>query len=556
MTKKNAKTKVFGGLRGYLAKAFMTASLAVATVATPSVAQEIQNNPFEFAQSESDMIVMTDGDDGNNNVFNLQFQNQSQLDLRESPTEHSQRILDLQTLFNNAVQDRTIVFIDRDWFQINFSNNSNDAYTNARILSEYIEERTGKEIDPAILAPFVRYVATGAGVTFPMGEVPTLDGDTINLNIVIGHWDDKDAETSMREFMNLHSAIVGPLANEDLKLEMDLDVLKRFIDYHESGHAMDDWYVRQSSEALSPNDYLYMRHKAEVFAEVFSLYMMAREGNVDHVEALVNMRIIAGVTGGPLSVQSRSPADPSAYGAYTYMLHEGIRGAFDEISQMDPQDLANMSLQEIQQRAHAITERCSFDDEISMKTFTYLFRNNYDLTELENTRHSSAEAQQMYDRAVEIRESFGDALDAMFDLSRHNLTADNVLDNLPLTMPAQSAFPQGPNRQVIMSALGRLLQEAGGQSSVTVDSMIEAVSERKDELRRILEDGTDEAAMRSAREELSLMPHIVFNAVSQAKSLEDARGHNATPSAPSNDNDGGQDEGIHYANILPKYRMK
>ena len=145
MTKKNAKTKVFGGLRGYLAKAFMTASLAVATVATPSIAQELQNNPFEFAQSESDMIVMTDGDDGNNNVFHLQFQNQSQLDLRESPTEHSQRILDLQTLFNNAVHDRTIVFIDRDWFQINFSNNSNDAYTNARILSEYIEERTGKE---------------------------------------------------------------------------------------------------------------------------------------------------------------------------------------------------------------------------------------------------------------------------------------------------------------------------------------------------------------------------------------------------------------------------
>lgn len=545
MTKKNAKTKVFGGLKGYLAKAFLAASMAVATVSAPAHTYENSDGLFGFAETHEDIMGGADGHDGSDNIFNLQMQSSGPLDLRESTTIHSERVMDLQELFNNAVHDRTLVFIDRDWFQINFSNNSNDAYTNARIFSEYIEERTGKEIDPAILAPFVRYLATGAGVTFPMGEVPTMDGDTINLNIVIGHWDDKDAETSMREFMNLHGSIVGPLANDDLQLEMSLEDLKKFIDYHESGHAMDDWYVHQASEALTPNDYLFLRHKAEVFAEVFSLYMMAREGNIDHVEALKNMRIIAGATGGPLSVQGRSPADPSAYGAYSYMLHRAIQGAFDRISQMDPSDLQNLSVQEIQQLSHQITEQYAFDDEISMQAITYLFRNNYDLTELEANRHQSAEQQQIYDRALEIKQEFGEAFDAMFDLSNHRLTADNVMDNLPLMIPQQSGWPQGPDRQAIVSALNELIQEAGGPANITVDSMIEAISERKDELRTILEDGTNDAQMAAARSELSLMPHIVYNAITQARSMEQARGQNVSPhtqAEPSNDNEDSGDE--------------
>ncbi len=436
------------------------------------------------------------------------------LTIKPSDTSFSRRIEALQQRFGNMMPDVKLVAVDKDWFQQNAILNGGRAHqqtpsddekaTMRRLISEYVRSRAQISFNPASFQGLEQDVlrSEGMAVKFQYGdsrdEAKTSEK---NICLLFPHFADKSRDQYYSTLISRNSSINGALADVPLRDPADLEYMKRFVDYHEIGHCYDRWYIKDVSMANGPQAFLENRHKAEVFGEVFANLMLARDGYTDFSEKQADLRLAIAAFEGPITARFRDPTDIRMFMTYAYLLHEGSRNAGREIERLGTERLQTMSMDEILNLAHDITERSVFDVGHVPVAVAYMMGNRYDLSGLEEQRAASPQAERMYQTMIRLRYDMEQAVRRVFNFGSRVE---------PVLRPASFDFSNPSFPRMSVSAqearareLGHELRQSLGWNP-SADNLARAFQQKKEALRQVLETG-DAQAQDDAARDLGLM---------------------------------------------------
>ncbi len=436
------------------------------------------------------------------------------LTIKPSETSFSRRIEALQQRFGNMMPDVKLVAVDKDWFQQNailngtrahqYAPNDDEKSTIRRLASEYVRARTQISFNPVVFEGLERDVlrTEGMAIKFQYGATrEEAKSSEKNICLLFPHYADKSRDQYYGDLINRNASINGPLANTPLREPADIEYMKRFVDYHEIGHCYDRWYIKNVSMENGPQAFLESRHKAEVFGEVFANLMLARDGYQNFSQKQADLRLAIAAFGGPLSARVNDPGDVKFYMTYAYLLHEGSRNAGREIERLGTVALQALSMDEILDLAHDITERSTFDAGYVPVAVAYMMANRYDLSGWESQRAASPQAEQIYQTMIKLRYEMEQAVRRVFDFG------DRVE---PVLRPASFDFSNPSFPRAGASALeararelGRELRQGLGWSP-SANNLARAFQQKKDALRRVLETGSAQAQDDASRD-LGLM---------------------------------------------------
>jgi hypothetical protein len=324
------------------------------------------------------------------------------------------------------------------------------------------------------------------------------------------------AEDQARAMLALHPLIHGQeIGTARLRAPMPLDVMNRMTDYHEIGHCMDKWYIGAANRADKAADafaYDLLHHEAETYADVFALMMMARDGYADIValaEWRANMRLAALALTGPIRTQVTSASDPGHEGGYIYAIHGAIRAAAARIGEIGPQRLREMSLDQIRDLCHDITERSALKDPAQEEAITYMLAHDFNLAVWDRLRAYLPHIEERYRIAVHFKAEMNAALRAVLEL-----------DDMPQGADIVAAIPFNPRGLYLLPGVSDALARQNTQemterlAGAATDraGLFRAFTTLKDELRAKLATGSA-AEQKDAARRLEAMPAALILAL-------------------------------------------
>lgn len=435
------------------------------------------------------------------------------LNIKPSATQLSRRIESLQQRFGNILPDVRLVVMDKDWFQQNSILNGGRAYQYApdpaqsatirRMISEYVRARGNLAFDPASFEGLERDVLRTEGMAIKFGYGDTRDGAQTsgkNICLLFPHFADQSRDQYYDTLIGRSPSVNGNIANAPLRDPMDYEYMKRFVDYHEIGHCFDRWYIKNIN-MNNPQSFLENRHKAEVFGEVFANLMLARDGYTQFSQKQADLRLAIAAFNGPASAAANGIDNLSFYMTYAYLLHEGSRNAGREIERLGAERLQALSMDEVLNLAHDITERSTFDINEMAPALAFMMATRYDAAELESLRQSGPEAQRGYDVIARLKADMEGAVRRVFDFG--NRTE-------PVLQPSSFNFSNPPGPRLGASVLEARARELGQEMRNSLGwmpsetNLIRVYQQKKDALRQVLETGNAQAQF-EARRDLSLM---------------------------------------------------
>lgn len=414
----------------------------------------------------------------------------------KSDTEHSEQLRSIQDKFNRAVQDRRIILIDRDWLQINSAVNDigQDQELRNRYLTEYLLTRGSLHMvgdyfkgmtDRDLLSPHSQLFA-----------VPIPNQDPMQVCLVFGGRGELDGQTAVEDFIDVSRVLHGDeLADADIQMYPDAEQFKEFVTYHEIGHCMDDYFLANMGQAQTLGDYLALYHRAETFADVFGVLMMARdEGVTDIAEIIANKRLANMALSGPFQTAWSNPNSITHYASYIYATHDSVRAAQDYLDQNGVAGLQNMSYQDIAKLAQDITAKNALDDK-EVDALLYLFAMEFDTGLWDRMRGQVKFVDERYQQALELKAKMEAALRNIFDLS-HIPAGQSVLDGIPFNADPAAVFKEAqaeqPDANILEARALALSQELLLKTghNPTIERLIDVFSELKDEWRETLSNGS------------------------------------------------------------------
>jgi len=442
------------------------------------------------------------------------------LTIKPSETKLSQRLEALQARFGNMMPDVKLIVIDKDWFQQNNILNGTRSYqypleagqseTVRRLISEYVADRGNLLFNPDSFKGVEGDVShtEGMALKFQYGADPqAAERGGKNVCLLFPHFSDIDRDGYYQALLNRNESIHGDIARAPVRNPADYEYMKRFVDYHEIGHCFDRWYIKAIDSDAGPEVFLENRHKAEVYGEVFANLMLARDGYTDFSEKQADLRLAIAALSGPISARMNDPNSVSFYMTYAYLLHEGSRNAGREIERLGTTAIQAMSMEQIVNLAHDITERSTFDVTDTPRAVAYMMLSSYDLSELEVMGRTIPAAQRGFEIAQRLKTDMEGAVRRVLDLG--NRTA-------PVLQPGSFDFsnPVSPRRsraevETRAAAMARDLRARMGDQP-SQDDMIRIYMQRKDQLRGAFELGSQEQRVQSTYD-LSLMQMALKN---------------------------------------------
>ena len=439
----------------------------------------------------------------------------------ETNSHHSQHTARMQTLADSWAPEKNIVFIDRDWLAVNYAfrgYHMDQAGLNLSVLDRFVRDRSGVAVDPSVLEFLAANFVNSEGYTLT-DNFPTMSGSTVPMTFIIGHGHKSDAATELRDYLFAYQQVMGVVAHAPYRNELPVEVTDMHTDYHEFGHAMDDVFRQQYLDALDANETHFAKNRSETFAEVFGLLMVARETDLDDLETLVNVRKLRIAVTGPYRVSNSIAMGGDYFGAHHYNLGRASDTALSYIRENGLDHIRGLGPDELVTLAQDITQAHAADDVTQMRAMTYLFRMHYDLSEFEGRSDLSEDEQALYAEALRIRTDIENAFDHVFDLGAVGLGPDTVLGSLPFggfeITPAvyTSGFPD--------DIADEIFDRAGSRSQDPV-MLVQAIDERKDMLRTILEHDPGEARRARAEAELAVMDDVVLRVFRRAFPVQTA----------------------------------
>lgn len=443
------------------------------------------------------------------------------LNIKASETRLSSRLQALQDRFGRMMPDVRLVVVDKDWFQQNNILNGTKSYQYPlepnqaeivrRLMSEYVRQRGNLDFHPDSFKGLERDLSRteGMAIKFQYGETQTAaQTNEKNICLLFPHFADQDRDSYYQTLMGRNASIHGDIARAPLRDPMDYEYMKRFVDYHEIGHCYDRWYIKDLSTTAGPQAFLSTRHKAEIFGETFANLMLARDGYGQFSEKQADLRLAIAALTGPISARMNDPSDVNFYMTYVYLLQEGSRNAGREIERLGIPRLQAMSMDEIINLAHDITERSSFEVDDGALAVAIMMSNSFDLSPLEQMGRQDPAMQRRYELAQQLKADMEGAVRRVLDFG--NRTE-------PVLQPASFNFSNPSFPRMGASALearGReLAQDLRARMGwrQTEDNLIHVYTQKKDELRAILETGSRQAK-EQAMLDLGLMQMALKNA--------------------------------------------
>ncbi|MBI1258529.1 MAG: hypothetical protein GC204_13760 [Chloroflexi bacterium] len=465
----------------------------------------------------------------------------SDLNTYNSNTRHSQELRHIQNEFNNAVRDRRMILVDPDWVQINRAlNNVQDEKLRNRYITEYLLESGRLHLNQDYFKG-----QKDAEWKDPHTErfgVTTAQGQSMQVCIIFGGRGESDIKTRVRDFINVSKALHGKdVADADVKVTTDTATFKKFVNFHEIGHCMDDWYLpnMNSAKASSAQSYLMYYHKAETFGDVFSVLMMARDEGVTNIaETIADIRLANMALAGPFQVEWARQGSTSYYASFIYATHRSIRAAQDYIDQNGTTSLQMMSYKQIAQLASNIVDQNALNKN-EYEALMALYATKFNLNVWNSLKGSMPYIAQHYNDAIKLRQEIAQGLIRVLDLKLKlgQDPLDVVTANLATVTPSAyiNELKQKQGNPAVLDAraqaLGnRLYQQAGG-TNASINSLLQIFTLQKDIWRATLSGGTD-AQRAQAMDDLSVAGKAVWYAAQKISGPAPANTNTAPAQQP------------------------
>ena len=451
--------------------------------------------------------------------------NNDDLNVRNSSSNHSQEVRSIQDKFNRAVRDRRMILVDRDWIQINRALNDvrNDTELRNRYLAEYLL-RYGRLHLPTdffkntrdediFLSPHTRVFTA-----YPQGK-------PLKVCTIFGGRGVMDGRSAVRDFINPSNVVHGAeIAGASIRLDPDAAKYKKFVTYHEIAHCMDDYFLPKMAGAASHDERLAYYHRAETFSDVFSALIMARdEGITDMAETIASIRLANMALSGPYQTAWSSPLDSGYSASYVYATHRSVRAAQDYLDRNGTAGLAKMTYNEVADLASNIVSQNALND-LEAEALMYLFSNKFDLTVWDQVKDNVPYVRARYAYAVELKREMEEGLRAVLDLG-HIPASQSALERITFAgapyqrqAEARAYFDRKAQIAMARAVSAELVVGAGGRNA-TLDRLVETFSAKKDQWREALSSGSD-AEKSEAMKKLEVVGYSLWLAAQQIKAMQ------------------------------------
>ncbi len=442
------------------------------------------------------------------------------LTIKPSETVLSRRLESLQRRFGDMMPDVKLIVIDKDWFQQNNILNGTRSYqyplneqqsaTVRNLVSEYVADRGNLLFHPDAFAGVESDVSgtEGMAIKFQYGADPqAAESSGKNICLLFPHFADLDRDGYYQTLLQRNDSIHGDIARAPLRNPSDYEYMKRFVDYHEIGHCFDRWYIKDAGLAQTPQEFLHARHKAEIYGEVFANLMLARDGYTDFSGKQADLRLAIAALSGPIAARLNDPSSVGFYMTYAYLLHEGSRNAGREIENLGTEGVRALSMEQVVNLAHDITERSYFDIADAPAAVGFMMLTSYDLSAMEAAALTSPVAQRRLEIAQRLKADMEGAVRRVLDLGGRTapvLQADSFDFSNPV-FPYQSQDAE----EARAAAMARDLRGRMGDQP-SQDDMLRIYMQSKDQLRRAFDLGS-QAQRAQSTNDLPLMQMALKN---------------------------------------------
>jgi hypothetical protein len=453
------------------------------------------------------------------------------LRVQESHTQHSRDIDDMRRTFNpNA--NTVIVPIDSDWFQLNAALNGStvlDRPFMTKLIDIYVREKSGLVLPVIHLNALRDMMALGVNNTYSLHlQDKGTTGALRKVCFLFSAGVDQNKAAQVKEYLlgirpQIHSGIAAlPLATG-----IHPHLQDKYNRDHEIGHCFDQTYVeesltrREKGEGISPAANVIHAHKGETFSEVFGALKMAHDGTAtDIIAERRALRLAGNAMIGPMAyrLQSDMPLPGGRNAGFVYMFDKALEATQKKIDELGD-SIQTMTLDDLAVLARDITETSALGENEALGAM-FLWQNLFDVDKLDEaapmrleTRRVSLDFRQAYDFAIEFRQKMNEALPHVLNFGTRKV--DDALGQIGFDFTSDSRLKPGFGAEDIKPVYmirDELLEKPGVRKDASLEALIHAYEDYKDEARGRLEAGT-EKERREARYVLSVVPEALRLAI-------------------------------------------
>lgn len=474
----------------------------------------------------------------------------------ESTTDLSKRLAKINKDLNEGVPGVNIALMDRDFLAKNmalqqlpeavlteeqagiiqtFSDGSMksvsdllvqmdpNAAARQKLLADFITARTGVPVEPWRMVGLTLStdVTTAQGFSIPGGAGPSagLEKDK-QFCPVFGEFADLDAETFTRVNLGInHRGMLPNMEGRALVNVLPLDVLRKAVDYHESGHC---WFHAQKGLAAnSLDEAVKLQHASETYADITAALLLAHyDGVTNAADQLANVRLANAALSAPFLVRKENIKSIGYYGAFIHTTEEGLHAAQKEIDRVGARALREMSVNDIRLLAFKILEGLPERGFKDAFVVTAMQQAKFDTSFFDDLRERKPEYGPSIDYALQLKEEMNKALPKVVDLRDFDQSKSALeqvefnFDQRPPTdaeIEAMIERAQIAHDQTVAALKTELINMAGGAGKANDESLGKAYDKRVDDLRHVLENGN-----KDEREAAMKFLSVSFEALSEA----------------------------------------
>ena len=416
-------------------------------------------------------------------------------------TTYSQHTQALVREFNAAKEAPPIVMMDRDLFALNLALRHIDPYdppARAKVIAELAKEQTGLSIDPKHFE-MATYQMTGEQPsTWAPFYGPSIGAPGEGFCTVFGQDPDADGPSQLRSLTNLNG-VFEPLGARLLN-PLSRASINGYTDYHEIGHCF--YFTPPPAPDAKPDDVHFQLHKHEMFGDIFSSLLMARDGMTDFAGRYARVRLVASALAG-------------IGDEYHHATWDGLEAAQREIDARGPSGMKEMTLKEI----HALSLRLMEENAIDMKTMNIVDafqQSQYDEAALKALVAKDPSLAKSADYALRLKARMTAALEQSADLKGLGPAGLKPPELVHYYKTHDEEAPDAPEivsyQQLTVQLRDELLAAAQTKGAPTATSLGAAIDARMESLRRTLDDG-DDAARHLAMRRLPLLEKAFVQAL-------------------------------------------
>lgn len=434
--------------------------------------------------------------------------------ITDSRTLHT-RQMDAMTLrFNQENPDVKVIIVSRDWFQINAAlNNAStvDHTMMTRLAERYVQEKAGIKL-PARYYREISLLARDESNNSLTIDLKSGEREQPkSVCFVFPPSPDKSAESHLRaKTLNIFPGIHEEFSKRPLNPAIRAALHQRYGTYHELGHCYDDRFVKKAldmeadGKTISLPDYILLRHKMEIFSEVFPALLLVREGITDIAAERAEIRLSGEALGGPVSYRlPRSFSDTGGeYSGYIYTVHKALRAVQNYIN-AHAKDIERMKIDEIIDLSARIADENAFGEEGILGTL-FLWQSLYDTDKLNEMtewrlaarKDGKLDYQRAHEFALTLRREMNESLRRVFMPDNDNNDREPI-DSLSFNFKGSAIAYAEENASVagiddVETIKKNLLDKAVVSNRADPDFMIRMYEQYQHNLRLDATDGTAE----------------------------------------------------------------